>query len=100
MANENTANIQMGRIYSPKTDNKGTRDVLYPETNIDSIVTRYSTEAATKGQPITLADDIGPKIAFTEPTNNEDPKNTGREALWIRTLVDGVANIDPRKINI
>ena len=96
MANTSTVNIQMGRIYSPATDDVGTRDVLYPETNIDSVVSRYSTE----GQPITLADDIGPKIAFTEPTNNESPKNTGREALWFKTVKNGVVNVDQTKVNV
>lgn len=89
MANENTANIQMGRIYSPEIDETGKRDVLYPETNIDSVVSRYDS----KGAPITLANDIGPKIAFTEPTNNEDPKNTGRETLWIKTIAQNVTNV-------
>ena len=100
MANTSTVNIQMGRIYSPATDDAGTRDVLYPETNIDSIVTRYSTESATQGQPITLADDIGPKIAFREPTDNEAPKNTGREALWFKTVKSGVTNVDQTKVNV
>lgn len=70
------------RLYAPAEDeSKPTeRSVLYPETGIESVITRKDGT--------NLKDDIGPKIVVSQsdnPPSNESPSNTGRPLLFIRT---------------
>lgn len=73
------ANVTQGRIYAPPTDesNPNDRDVIYPETCIESVVTR------TDGT--TLKDDIGPKVIITSGNipDTEKPSVTDRPVFWI-----------------
>lgn len=70
------------RLYAPAEDeSKPTeRAVLYPETSIESIITRKDGT--------NLKDDIGHKIVVSQsddPPSNESPRNTGRPLLFIRS---------------
>lgn len=70
------------RLYAPAEDeSKPTeRSVLYPETGIESVITRKDGT--------NLKDDIGHKIVVSDSNNspsNESPRNTGRPLLFIRT---------------
>lgn len=62
------ANVYMSRMYSPAEDaNKpDERDVLYPETNIESIVTR------TNGKK--LSEDFGLKVCAGTSLINQTTK--------------------------
>lgn len=82
------ATIKMSRLYSPEDSNKK-RDVLYPETNAESVVTRYDTD----NNPITLDSDIGPKIVFGNISNIDKPAVSKRECLQFHIVKTGVTNI-------
>ena len=80
--------ITKGRIYAPPANvNKPLdRDVIYPEANIESVVTR------TDGT--TLKDDIGPKVVVsTSLPEKEKPSVTGREVLLISAATQAVSDI-------
>lgn len=77
MANE----IYRTRLYAPAEDESkpAERDVLYPETDMESVITR------TDGT--TLKEDIGHKIVISQSTNlpdDEKPGVSGRPVLFIR----------------
>ena len=80
-------NIQMGRIYAPENES-GERDVLYPETNAESVISRYNGTT-----PITLTNDIGPKIIFGTVSSIDEPSRTNREVLNIKYHNANVSNI-------
>ena len=80
-------NIQMGRIYGPENES-GERDVLYPETNAESVISRYNGTT-----PITLTNDIGPKIIFGTVSSIDDPSETKREVLNFKYHNANVSNI-------
>ena len=80
--------ITKGRIYAPPANASKPldRDVIYPETNIESVVTR------TDGT--TLKDDIGPKVVVsTSLPEKEKPSVTGREVLLISAATQEVSDI-------
>ena len=80
--------ITKGRIYAPPANasKQLDRDVIYPETNIESVVTR------TDGT--TLKDDIGPKVVVsTSLPEKEKPSVTGREVLLISAATQAVSDI-------
>lgn len=69
------------RLYAPAEDeNRPTeRKVLYPETNIESIISRRDGT--------NLKDDIGHKIVTSDSSkipDNEKPSLTGRPVFFIR----------------
>lgn len=81
--------ILKSRIYAPAEDeNKpNERKVLYPETNIESVITR---EDGT-----TLKDDIGHKIVSgisAKIPSDQDPQNTGRPVLYIKKGIGTVSD--------
>lgn len=80
-------NIQMGRIYAPENES-GERDVLYPETNAESVISRYNGTT-----PITLTNDIGPKIIFGTVSSIDEPSETKREVLNFKYHNANVSNI-------
>lgn len=81
------AEIEMSRIYAPENEN-GERDVLYPETNSESVITREYNN-----RPITLKDDIGPKIVVGTVQDKDKPSVAGRAVLNIQTVEGNVPNI-------
>ena len=86
-------NIQMGRIYAPENES-GERDVLYPETNAESVISRYDGET-----PITLTDDIGPKTIFGTINSVDEPSETNREVLNFKYHNTNVRNIPSSLLN-
>ena len=86
-------NIQMGRIYAPENES-GERDVLYPETNAESVISRYNGTT-----PITLTNDIGPKTIFGTINSIDDPAKTNREVLNFKYHNTNVRNIPSSLLN-
>ena len=86
-------NIQMGRIYAPE-NTSGERDVLYPETNAESVILRYNGST-----PITLTDDIGPKTIFGTISSADEPSKTKREVLNFKYHNTNVSNIPSNLLN-
>ena len=73
--------IIQGRMYMPAEDesNPSKRDAFYPETNMESIITRTD---GTK-----LSEDIGHKIVFGNSSavpSGEKPSDSGRDVLYFR----------------
>lgn len=73
--------IYRTRLHAPAKDESkpAERDVLYPETDMESVVTR--------ADGTTLKEDIGHKIVVSHSTDvppNEKPGVSGRPVLFIR----------------